>query len=95
VKALTRLLVRGVDGDPDHQIEYSREEFLAELRAGGFEPIGALEPVVLDTPWAGGIDAVGGLSLGVYGRLSRWKREVALRRPGERTCFRVIARKRR
>ena len=59
MKSLTRLLVRGVDIDPDHKIEYSREAFL------------------------------------VYGRRSRWKREVALRRPGERTGFRVIARKRR
>ncbi len=79
--------------DPDHKIEYSHEEFLAELRAGGFEPVGTLEPVVLDTPWAGAIDAVGGLSLRVYGRLSRWKREAVLRSPGESTGFRAVARK--
>jgi SAM-dependent methyltransferase len=79
--------------DPDHKIEYSREEFLAELQAGGFEP-GPLEPVVLDTPWAGAFDAVGGLSLGAYGRLSRWKRAAALRHPQESTGFRAIARKR-
>jgi hypothetical protein len=49
-------------------------------------------PVVYDTPWAGIIDAVGGLSLGLYTRLSRWKRAVALRRPDESTGFRVVAR---
>jgi hypothetical protein len=49
-------------------------------------------PVVYDTPWAGMIDAVGGLSLGLYARLSRWKREVALARPIESTGFRVVAR---
>lgn len=81
--------------DPDHKIEYTREEFLAELAAGGFEPVGEVEPVVLDTPWAGAIDAVGGLSLGLYDRLSRWKRDAALRRPQDSTGFRVIARKRR
>ena len=79
--------------DPDHKIEYSREEFLAELHAGGFEPIGPLMPVVLDTPWAGAIDAVGGLSLSLYYRLSRWKREAALRRPGDSTGFRAVAAK--
>jgi hypothetical protein len=80
--------------DPDHKIEYTREEFLAELREAGFEPEGAVMPVVLDTPWAGVIDAVGGVSLSLYDRLSRWKREAALRRPEESTGFRVVARKR-
>ncbi len=80
--------------DPDHKIEYTRDEFVAELRAGGFEVDGALMPVVLDTPWAGAIDAVGGLSLTLYDRLSRWKRDAALRRPGESTGFRARATKR-
>ena len=78
--------------DPDHKIEYTEAEFLAELRAGGFVPAGPVMPVVYDTPWAGVIDAVGGLSLGLYARLSRWKRDVALTRPAESTGFRVVAR---
>jgi hypothetical protein len=72
-------------------VEYAREEFLAELRAGGFEVKGDLMPVVYDTPWAGVIDALGGLSLGLYARLSRWKREVALRMPHESTGFQAVA----
>jgi len=52
-------------------------------------------PVVLDTPWAGAIDAMGGVSLKLYDRLSRWKREAAIRRPGESTGFRARARKAR
>ncbi len=79
--------------DPDHKVEYTREEFLAELRAGGFQVDGPVLPVVYDTPWAGLIDALGGLSLGLYARLSRWKREAAIRDPGESTGFRVVARK--
>jgi SAM-dependent methyltransferase len=79
--------------DPDHKVEYTRDELLAELRAGGFEPTGSTMPVVLDTPWAGAIDAVGGVSLVLYDRLSRWKREAALRRPEESTGFRVVAHK--
>ena len=81
--------------DADHKIEYARGEFLAELAAGGFEPEGPVMPVVLDTPWAGMIDVIGGVSLPLYERLSRWKREAALRRPDESTGFRVVARKRR
>ena len=78
--------------DPDHKIEYTQAEFVAELGAGGFEPVGRIMPVVYDTPWAGVIDAVGGVSLGLYARLSRWKRDVALSRPRESTGFRVVAR---
>ena len=81
--------------DPDHKIEYTQPEFLAELAAAGFESDGPVMPIVLDTPWAGAIDAMGGLSLTLYGRLSRWKREAAVRHPEESTGFRVVARKRR
>jgi hypothetical protein len=49
-------------------------------------------PVVYDTPWAGLIDALGGVSLRLYARLSRWKREVAVICPEESTGFRVVAR---
>ena len=78
--------------DPDHKIEYTREEFVAELAAGGFAPAGPVLPVVYDTPWAGAIDALGGVSLGLYARLARWKREAVLRRPQESTGFQVVAR---
>ncbi len=79
--------------DPDHKVEYAREEFLDELRAGGFTPEGPVLPVVYDTPLAGLIDALGGFSLRLYAWLSRWKREAALRNPKESTGFRVVARK--
>jgi len=79
--------------DEDHKVEYTRGEFLAELEAAGFEVEGPLDPVVYDTPWAGLIDAVGGLSLGIYARLARWKRRRALAEPGESTGFRALARK--
>ena len=78
--------------DPDHKVEYTREEFCNELAEAGFEP-GALMPIVYDTPWAGLIDALGGLSLTLYARLSRWKRDMAMRYPEESTGFRAVARK--
>lgn len=77
--------------DPDHKIEYTEAEFLAELRACGFVTRLPVEPIVYDTPWAGMIDAIGGISLGLYCRLSRWKREAAVREPRESTGFRVVA----
>jgi SAM-dependent methyltransferase len=79
--------------DPDHKIEYTRDEFLAELGAGGFVPVGPVMPVVFDTPWAGLIDVVGGVSLGLYARLVRWKRAAAIRHVDESTGFRVVARR--
>jgi SAM-dependent methyltransferase len=79
--------------DPDHRIEYTEAEFLAELADGGFVAEGAVMPVVYDTPWAGVIDAIGGLSLTAYARLARWKRAAALRHPEESTGFQVVARK--
>ena len=81
--------------DLDHKIEYTADGFVAELRGGGFEPDGPLLPVVVDTPLAGVIDTVGGLSLRLYDRLSRWKRGAALRRPAESTGFRARALKAR
>jgi SAM-dependent methyltransferase len=79
--------------DPDHEIEYTRDEFEAELAAGGFTPAGPAMPVVYDSPWAGAMDALDGLSLALYARL-RWKHEAALRHPEESTGFQVVARRR-
>jgi SAM-dependent methyltransferase len=79
--------------DEDHKVEYTQAEFLAELHAAGFVVDGPLEPVVYDTPWAGLIDAMGGLSLTLYARLACWKRARALAEPRESTGFRAVARK--
>jgi len=62
------------------------------LRLRGFVPAGPVMPVVYDTAWAGVIDLVGGLSVPAYRRLSAWKRREAVRRPGESTGFRLVAR---
>ena len=43
-----------------------------------------------DTRWAGAIDALGGLSLGLYRRPASWKREMALRHPTESTGFQAV-----
>jgi SAM-dependent methyltransferase len=94
-RATLRRAVLFAYSDPDYKIESTAAEFVAELRAGGFEPDGDLMPVVLDTPLAGAIDAVGGVSLKLCDWLSRWKHDAAMRRPGESTGFRARPRKAR
>ena len=91
MNGLSRLAVRAVD------IVNRRGKAVGVrlLRLTGKRGYAIHPPVVLDTPWAGTIDAVGGLSLGLDGPLSRWKRTAALRHPESRTGFRVVARKRR
>lgn len=78
--------------DPDHRIEYTEAELREELSRNRFE-VAQISPIVLDTPWAGLIDLAGGISLEVYRRLGRWKREQAQRRPGESIGFRAICRR--
>ncbi len=79
--------------DPDHKIEYSAEELRAELARSGFRVEGEFMPIVYDTPWAGLIDLVGGVSLSVYRRLARWKQEAARRHPQESTGWRLRCKK--
>jgi 2-polyprenyl-3-methyl-5-hydroxy-6-metoxy-1,4-benzoquinol methylase len=79
--------------DPDHKIEYTWQSLIEELAAGGFEPVGAPELTVYDTPWAGTIDAIGGISLPVYRMLSEWKVAAVHRHPHETTGWRVVCRK--
>jgi len=81
--------------DDDHKVEYTKGEIEQELARNGFSICGEIEPIVYDTPWAGVIDLMGGVSLGWYRKLQRWKREVALRRPEESTGFRIVARVKR
>lgn len=80
--------------DPDHKIEYTKNELTAELARNGFEIKQDIMPIVYDTPLAGFIDLVGGISLKVYERLSQWKRKLAKNFPRESTGFRVICKKR-
>ncbi len=78
--------------DPDHRIEYTEEELKKELSRGHFEAT-SLMPIVLDTPCAGFIDLIGGISLPLYQRLMRWKRGRAAVEPSESIGFRAVCRK--
>jgi len=79
--------------DPDHKIEYTLSELLAELAAGGFKLEGQPQVIVYDTPWAGAIDLVGGLSLSMYRKLAMWKVRKAQAYPEETTGWRIVCRK--
>ena len=75
--------------DPDHKIEYTLEELTEELGRNGFRII-EIHPTVYDTPLIGLIDLVGGLSLGLYGRLSVRRRRLARKHPEENAGFYVV-----
>lgn len=79
--------------DPDHKIEYSYAELVAELREGGFVPIGEPLLTVYDTPWTGLFDLIGGVSLPLYQRLASWKVRQAQRFPNETTGWRIVCRR--
>jgi rhamnosyltransferase len=76
--------------DPDHKVEYSKDELESELASAGFR-VESIAPVVYDTPWYGVIDATGGISLALYRRLAARKRRRALEQPEESNGFRVVA----
>lgn len=86
-----RLRAVGLDSrsDPDHKIEYTMPELRAELAAAGFTIV-VREPCVADTPWIGVIDIVGGLSLTVYGWMTRRRRARAAQHPDEDAGLAVL-----
>ena len=79
--------------DGDHKIEYTLSELAAELAAAGLKIVGEPQIITAETPLAGIIDLVGGISLRAYARLGRWKRQLAERNPRETTGWRVVCRR--
>jgi SAM-dependent methyltransferase len=76
--------------DPDHKIEYSQPSLRAEIEQNGFEITSDFMPIVLDTPFAGLIDLIGGVSLTLYRRLSSWKVRQAQRHPADSIGWRLV-----
>ncbi len=80
--------------DPDHKIEYSFEEAIAEVEKGGFN-VKKVCTITYDTAFAGLIDIIGGLSLCAYELLARrWKQHMVESRPQDTTgwCFYAVPR---
>ncbi|KKR58800.1 MAG: Methyltransferase type 11 [Candidatus Curtissbacteria bacterium GW2011_GWA1_40_47] len=76
--------------DKDHKYEYSKEEIVKILIQKGFKIL-SLKPVTYDTPLKPFIDLVGGLSLNLYSKLSKWRKRLVLKNPNETTGFRIVA----
>lgn len=76
--------------DPDHKVEYTWDELVTELRGGGFRVVAGPFPIVYDTPWAGIIDLLGGISLSAYRKLALRKVAAVRRSPQETTGWRIV-----
>ena len=76
--------------DPDHELEFTKLTISELLAKTGFK-IYAIEPTAYDTPWAGFIDVIGGLSLNVYQKLLFWKWSMAKDHPEESISFFIVA----
>lgn len=84
----------GVDSmtDPDHKIEYSKQQIEEMLTMNNFK-IEKLLPTAYDTPWAGFIDLIGGIYLPLYEKIMKWKWRIAKENPSESISYLIIAEK--
>jgi 2-polyprenyl-3-methyl-5-hydroxy-6-metoxy-1,4-benzoquinol methylase len=78
--------------DPDHKIEYSKDEIIRELEKAKFKII-EMNPDVIDTPWAPLFDLIGGFSLGLYKKLLAWKRREVMKNPQETSGWEIVSQK--
>lgn len=58
--------------DSDHKLEFSKSEIVTLLKSHKFRAI-RVRTTAIDTPLAGIIDLIGGISLSLYKRLMDWK----------------------
>lgn len=78
--------------DPDHKVEYTSRSIRRAMTDAGFR-VEAIQPTAYDTPWAGFIDVLGGISLKLYRHIIEWKWNLANQHPEESISFFVVARK--
>lgn len=76
--------------DPDHKIEYSEDEIIAECKKHNFR-VDRIEPIVYDVWYVGLIDLIGGFSLSLYKKLGQWKYRYAHDHPEESIGFEIVA----
>lgn len=78
--------------DPDHKIEYSLSKVKKLFSQAGFKILD-IKPIVYDTPYAGFIDLIGGISLKWYEKLNLWKKKKVEDNLKESIGFRIKMRK--
>lgn len=91
-KKLQRSVGLNSFADHDHKIEYSKDELPILFKKHRFS-VKLIQPIVYDTPLAPVFDFIGGLSLGLYKKLLRWKKDYVGKHPDETTGFEIIAEK--
>lgn len=78
--------------DPDHKLEFSRSQIINLLKIHQFSIID-LQTTAVDTPLAGVIDLIGGLSLTLYRYLMQWKVRQGKLQPQNSVAFLIVAQK--
>lgn len=76
--------------DSDHKYEYSKEEIIKLLSDNNFKIL-SMTPDTYDTPFKPVIDLIGGFSLSLYAKLTKWRNHQVIKNPMETTGFRIIA----
>lgn len=76
--------------DPDHKLEFTRSEISTLLKKHKFTHVDVLTTAI-DTPLAGVIDALGGISLALYKRLLQWKITEGKKHPRNTVGFLIRA----
>lgn len=76
--------------DPDHELEFTKRSISDLLVKTGFKVL-SIDPTAFDTPWAGLIDVVGGISLNFYQKLLFWKWNEVKKNPEESISFFIVA----
>ncbi|MCX8036741.1 MAG: methyltransferase domain-containing protein [Candidatus Sumerlaeia bacterium] len=79
--------------DRDHKQEYTWPQIADLLKTAGLRIESGPAPIIFDTPLAGWIDLIGGLSLRLYRRGIAWRIRRAEEHPQESTGFRCVAMK--
>ena len=78
--------------DPDHKLEFSRSQIISLLKTHQFSIID-VQTTAVDTPLAGIIDLIGGLSLTLYRYLMRWKIRQGKLQPKNSVAFLIVGQK--
>jgi 2-polyprenyl-3-methyl-5-hydroxy-6-metoxy-1,4-benzoquinol methylase len=78
--------------DPDHKVEFSKQQIINLLKSVRLKVLD-IYPVVFDTPLVGFIDIIGGISLSWYRNLVRWRRNKIINHPVESIGMEIICQK--
>lgn len=76
--------------DPDHKVEFSQKSIKKLLQKHHFKIL-EFGYGKYDTPLRGVIDIIGGFSIRLYRKISKWRQKKALLEPREASGFEIVA----